>query len=144
MRKSYFLVVSFLILAVFLTGCGGTVTPVIPVSDEAKVRIAINEYFLAINDQNWAKAKSYCVYESDRYYATCYVEDAIHALQQNYITVTIICMITVSDVMIYGSFAEALGTGTIIISAGGYTESTSGTGVYYLQKIGNNWKIYGP
>lgn len=145
MKRKYFLVVLFLILAIFLTGCsGGMVTPTIPLTDEAKVRTVINEYFLAINDQNWTKAKNYCVYGSDRYYATRYLEDAIHALQQLYDSVTITCLITISNVMIYGSFAEALASGTIIISAGGYYESESGTGIYYLQKIGNNWKIYDP
>lgn len=40
----------------FLVGCagGGIVTPA---GDEAAIKSVVNEYFLAINDQNWSKAK---------------------------------------------------------------------------------------
>ena len=141
MKKKLFFVVLFLILAMFLVGCNGEVTPA---TDETKIRSVIHEYFLAINDQNWSKAKNCCVYGSDRYYATCYLEDAINALQQIYGTVTITCFVTISDVNVYGSYAEAFGSGTIVLTAGGYSESESASGIYYLQKIGNNWKIYGP
>ncbi|TFB08814.1 hypothetical protein E3V08_02445 [Candidatus Atribacteria bacterium MT.SAG.1] len=140
MKRKYFSIILVLTLAIFLSGCG----VVTPATDEAKIKSVINEYFLAINDQNWSKALSYCVYGSDRYYDTRYLEDAINILQQYYGTVTITCLITISDVIIYGSYAEAFGSGTIIITAGGYFESESGPGTYYLQKIGNNWKIYGP
>ena len=65
MKRKYFFVVLFLILAMFLVGCNGVVTPA---TDEAKIRSVIHEYFLAINDQNWSKAKNYCSYGSDKYY----------------------------------------------------------------------------
>jgi len=35
---------------------------------------------LAINDQNWSKAKSYYVYGSDAYYKVCYIEDEFNTL----------------------------------------------------------------
>lgn len=54
MKRKHFLVVLFLILAIFLSGCG-------IITDEEKVRNVIDEYFLAINDQDWDKAKSYCI-----------------------------------------------------------------------------------
>jgi uncharacterized protein YceK len=78
-KRKYFLVVLFLTLAIFLSGCGGIVTPA---TDEAKIKSVIYDYFLAINDQNWSKAKNCCIYESDRYYATCVMEDAVNALAQ--------------------------------------------------------------
>ena len=101
MKRKYFLVVLFLILAIFLSGCGGVVTPA---TDEAKVKSVINEYFLAINDQNWSNAKSYCVYGSDRYYATCVLEDYINSLYQ-YGVVTLTCIVSISNVSIYGNYA---------------------------------------
>jgi hypothetical protein len=137
MKKKYFLVILFLVLVMFLSGCVTLVT------DEAKVKSVIDEFFLAINDQNWSKAKGYCVYGSDMYYDTCYIEDEINTLQQIYGTATITCSITISNVTVYGSYAEAFFSATIIITAPGYSESDSESGIYYLQKIGNNWKIYG-
>jgi uncharacterized protein YceK len=139
-RKSLFLIV-FMILAVFLSGCNGVITPA---TDEAKVKSVIHEYFLAINDQNWSKAKSYCVYGSDRYYATCVLEDAINALYQSYGSVTITIFVTISDVSVSGSYATAYGNGTMVIIAGYYSESGSASATYYLQKVGNSWKIYAP
>ena len=64
MKRKLFLVVLVLILVIFLVGCsgGGIVTPA---TDEAKVKSVIQDYYLAINDQNWSKVKSYCVYGSD-------------------------------------------------------------------------------
>jgi len=141
MHRKHLFLVAFMILAVFLSGCNGVITPA---TDEAKIRSVIHEYFLAINDQNWSKAKNCCVYGSDRYYATCYLEDAINALQQIYGTVTITCFVTISDVNVYGSYAEALGSGTIVLTADYYSESESASGYYYLQKVGNSWKIYAP
>ena len=143
MKRKLFLVVLVLILAIFLSGCadGGIVTPA---TDEAKIKSVIHEYFLAINDQNWSKAKSYCVYGSDRYYATCVLEDAINALYQSYGSVTITIFVTISDVSVSGSYATAYGNGTMVIIAGYYSESGSASATYYLQKVGNSWKIYAP
>ena len=141
MNRKYLFLVAFIILAVFLSGCNGVITPA---TDEAKVKSVINEYFLAINDQNWSKAKSCCVYGSDRYYATCVLEDAINALYQSYGSVTITIFVTISDVSVSGSYATAYGNGTMVIIAGYYSESGSASATYYLQKVGNSWKIYAP
>jgi len=65
MKSKYPLLLTFLVLAIILSGCAcGIVTPS---TDEAKIKSVINEYFLALNDQNWSKAKSYCVYGSELY-----------------------------------------------------------------------------
>ncbi|TFB08816.1 hypothetical protein E3V08_02455 [Candidatus Atribacteria bacterium MT.SAG.1] len=58
MKKKTFSIILVLILAIFLSGCSGGI--VTPVNDEAEVKSVIREYFLAINDQNWSKAKGYC------------------------------------------------------------------------------------
>lgn len=44
MRRKYFLVILLLILAIFLNGCGGLVTPD---TDEAKIKEVIQNYALA-------------------------------------------------------------------------------------------------
>jgi len=144
MKRKGVLLLSILIIAIFLTGCstGGVVTPA---TDEAKVKSVIQEYFLAINDQNWSKAKNCCVYGSDRYYATCVLEDGINALQQYYGTVTITCFVNISNVSVSGSYASAYINLTMYATAGYYSsDSESGSAYYYLQKVGNSWKIYAP
>jgi len=140
MRRKYFLVILFLILAMFLSGCG----VVTPATDEAKVKSVINEYFLAINGQNWSKAKSYCVYGSDRYYTTCQFEDGINTLYMYCNIVTVNCYADILNVSIYGNYSEAYCYFSGLITACGYYDSYSTYGYYYLQKVGNSWKIYGP
>lgn len=140
MKRKYFLVVLVLILAIFLVGCNGVVTPA---TDEAKIKSVINEYFLAINDQNWSKAKNCCVYGSDRYYATCVLEDYVNSLYQ-YGIVTLTCIASIYNVSIGGNYAQAYIDLTLLVSVGPYYDILSGYANYYLQKIGNSWKIYAP
>ena len=68
-----------MILVMFLVGCsgGGIVTPA---TDKAKIKGVLYDYCLALNDQNWSKAKSYCIYGSDVYYSVCVKEDLINTL----------------------------------------------------------------
>jgi len=137
MKRKYFLVGLVLIFAMFLSGCGGLVTPV---TDESKVKTVIQEYFLAINNQNWIKAKSCCVYESNVYEFTCALE-AGDALYQNIPVVTIIFSVDIFDVSISGSYATAYSS--VIAVTTTYYGSYSDIGLLniYLQKVGNYWKI---
>jgi len=140
MKRKYFLVVLVLILSMFLVGCGSGI--VTPATDEEKVKSVIQEYFLAINDQDWSKAKNCCVYGSDVYYATCVLEDEINALCQYSNNVIIICAINISNVLVNGSYASAYCSGIITIIVDGiYHNSDNASGYLYLQKVGNNWKI---
>ena len=142
MKRKYYLVVLFLVLAIFLSGCSGT-APVIPSDDEVNVKSVIYEYFLAISYQDWSEAKSYCVYGSDRYYATATMEQFANDLAQ-YGGGTISCIVDISNVSISGNYAQAYISLNIIYSYGGYYDTESGSAYYYLQKVGNDWKIYGP
>ena len=139
MKRKLFLVVLFSVLVILLSGCSGVVTPV---NDEAAVKSVIHEYFLAINDQNWSKAKGYCVYQSDQYYSTSGFEDAANMIEQYYGNITILTVANVSNVSINGSYASAFVSVNLVVTASYYYDSASVSGTYYLQKIGNNWKIY--
>jgi len=139
MKRKYFFVILFLILIVVLCGCNGLVTPA---TDEAKIENVLQEYFLSISEQNWSKAKNCCVYGSQRYYATCTMESLINNMYQLYSVITITCYMDNVSVSIYGDFADASFYLTLYITADYYYDSQSGYCVYYLQKIGNNWKIY--
>ena len=140
MKRKGFLLLSILILVIFLTGCtGGVVTPA---TDEAKVKSVIQDYYLAINDQNWSKVKSYCIYGSEQYYKVSVMEDAVNALQQYYGTVTITCFANISNVSVNGNYASAYINVTVVITAGYNYDSESDSGYLYLQKVGNSWKLY--
>ena len=138
MKRKYFLVILFLMLAMFLSGCG----IVTPATDEAKIKSVIQDYYLAINDQNWSKVKNCCVYGSEQYYKVSLMEDAVNALQQYYGNVTITCFANISNVSVYGSYASAYINVTVVVTAGYYYDSASDSGYLYLQKIGNSWKLY--
>jgi len=140
MKRKIILLLSILILAIFLTGCAGGV--VTPATDEAKVKSVIQNYYLAINDQNWSKVKSYCIYGSEQYYKVSVMEDAVNTLQQYYGTVTITCFANISNVSVNGNYASAYINVTVVITAGYNYDSESDSGYLYLQKVGNSWKLY--
>ncbi|GAI95425.1 unnamed protein product, partial [marine sediment metagenome] len=131
MKRKYFLIVLFLILAISLPGCG-------VVTDEEKVRDVIDEYFLAINDQNWDRAKSYCIYESDVYYETCLLEDYIDFLYPSVVTINF--QVDIFDIVITGDYASAHIDGVLTIVIDDLSETYDSLGYFYLQRISNNWK----
>jgi len=133
MKRKYFLIVLFLALAIFIGGCG-------VITDEVKIRNVIDEYFLSINNQDWDKAKSYCIYESNVYYETCFLEDYIDSLYPS--VVIIICLIDVFDILITGNYASAYIDGSINIITDDFSETNDSSGHFYLKKIYNDWKIF--
>jgi len=141
MKRKLFLVVLVLIIAMFLAGCsgGGIVTPA---TDEAKIKSVINEYCLAINDQNWSKVKSYCVYGSDRYYAVCQMEDLFNTAYLYCNIITINAYADILNVSIDGIYSQAYCYVSIIMTGCGEYESDTKYTYYYLQKVGNSWKLY--
>ena len=141
MKRKYYFVILFLVLAIFLSGCsgGGIVTPT---TDEAKTKSVINECVLAVNDQDWSKAKSYCVYGSEAYYQVCYIEDMVNTYHLYCDLITINYYINILNVSIYGNYSEVYGYLTLVISACGQFYSDSSYFWQYLQKVGNTWKIY--
>ena len=141
MKRKLFLVVLVLILAIFLSGCagGGIVTPA---TDEAKIKSVIYEYFLALNDQNWSKAKSYCVYGSDQYYAVCQAEDLVNTAYLLCNQVTINFVVNIIDVSISGSYSQVYSHVSYLITYCGYYETDEVDSYLELQKVGNSWKLY--
>lgn len=144
MNTRLFFSTVFLIFVLLLSSiCSGEIstTPELP-TNEDEIKNVVHEYFSAIRDQNWSKAKDCCVYNSDRYYKTVILEDRIKALYQHCSSVYIFCAITISNVDITDNNATVKGSGTMIISTGDGTESESSSSVFLLQKTGDSWKIY--
>lgn len=140
MRRKYFLIILFLILAIFLNGC--SIGIVIPDTNEAKIRSVVQGYYSALNNQDWGRAKSYCVYRSDKYKKTCTIEYLINNLYLYCNFVTINTYVDILDVSIYGNHSDAFCYISATISACGYFDSASDYGYLYLQKMGNRWKLY--
>jgi len=132
MKRKYFLVVLFLILAIFLSGCG-------IVTDEEKVRDVIDGYFLAISAQDWDEAKSYCKYGSDIYYETCLFEGYIDSLYPSVVIIN--CLMDIFDIVIAENYASAYIDGDLIIIKDGQSMIADSWGYLYLQKISDNWKL---
>jgi hypothetical protein len=142
MKKKYYFVILFLVLAIFLSGCsgGGIITPA---TDEAKIKSVVYEYFLATNDQNWDKAKSYCVYGSEEYYDLCFFEDTINTYSQSTSNITITCDADIYNTSITGNYATVyLEVKYLITVNNNVVMNDNVLGYYYLEKISNNWKIY--
>ena len=139
MKSKCFLVILFLILAIFLVGCNGLVTPT---TDEAKIKSVLYDYCLALNDQNWSIAKSYCIYESDVYYSICLKEDIINTLYLYCNIVTLTYYIDIINIVIDGNYAQVYVHTTSLITACGYYETYDQYEYGNLQKVGNSWKLY--
>ena len=142
MKRKYFLLILVLVLVMFLVGCGGSGIPTTPATDEAAVKSVIHEYFLAINNQNWSKAKGYCVYQSDQYYAVCQVEDLANTIYSYCDQVTFNFVVNIIDVSISGSYSQVYSYFSYLITYCGYYEADEGDSHLELQKIGNSWKLY--
>jgi hypothetical protein len=140
-KRKYFLLVAFLIIVFFLSGCGGTVVPLIN-NDEAKIESVIEDYFMALNNQNWSKAKNCCVYGSEFYNATCKLEDEVDLLKIICNYVILDASVDVIDISITGNYAYVICYANITLSACGYTENENEYAYANLNKIGNSWKLF--
>jgi len=141
MKRKYFLIILLLVLSIFISGCsdGGIATPA---NDEAKIKGVLYDYCLALNDQNWSKAKSYCIYGSDSYYNVCVKEDAVQVLYQYCNVVSLTYYIDIINVNVNGNYADAYINVQSVVTACGYAENYNINQTAYLQKIGTNWKLY--
>jgi len=115
---------------------------VIPATDEAKIKSVINEFFSAINDQRWSKAKSCCVYGSEIYYIVCQMEDAYNIISSHSNIIIIDAYADILNISINGNYSKAYcyGNFSIAIYDGDY-ESDSNYYCYNLQKVSNSWKL---
>jgi hypothetical protein len=138
-KKKKLLVIFVLLIAFFITGC--TAPPTYTGSDEAKIESVIKQFFSALNNQNWSKAKSCCVYDSDAFEAICEFENDVNYLEMICGYVKIITYVNVDNISISGNYAYVICDASLSISACGVTENNSEYGYLELNKIGNSWKI---
>jgi len=113
-------------------------------TEEDKVENVIHKLFQALSDQDWDEARSCCVYGTEVYESLNEAEEQFYwdnldvggTLDINYSS-------DVNEIIINGEYAEVYSniTATYIVD-GEVIEEFSGGGWYYLQKIGNDWKLY--
>jgi len=141
MKRKYTLLI-LLILAIFLTGCTGGA--VITSADGVKVENTIKEYYLALNDQNWSKAKSYCIYGSELYNEVIELENIVDASPSCNAVLAIY-----PTILDYGFNDDGLFTcvncyiNDFSTVCGSNINNVQSYNIYlHLQKIGNGWKLY--
>jgi len=131
----------------FLVGCSGIGLPdtEAPITDEEKIENIINDFFQALNEQDWDKAKNYCVVDSIWY---DFVSDFERGVNEN-IDDTYILEFSYSISSFYfvtGCTCPPLGIvfGEFFISLtiNGELQEFSELEIITLQKINNNWQLF--
>ncbi len=97
--------------------------------------------FLAINNQNWNKARNYCVNAGTRYYATSQMESLVNSYYSYCYVVTVNFIPDIINISVTGNYAQVYMYYYGTVSACGYFYSDGYYTTYTLQKVGNSWKI---
>jgi hypothetical protein len=117
-----------------------TVSESAPGSDETKIENVFYGIAQALNDKDWDKLRSYCVYGSVVYNEVNEAEQDYYNNPSDIAVHTVIHY--VSPITINGQYAEAyIYITSVYIDNGEVEEFTKGQW-QYLQKIGNDWKVY--
>lgn len=111
-------------------------------SDEDKIRSVCNKLISALNNKNWNKARSYCIYGSEAYNQVYGLENDINNSESLYGPGNLNINININNIVINGNYATVYGYFSYTFTAGSYVEENSGSVTGYLEKIGSNWKIY--
>jgi len=145
-EKKCFLILTILVIAIFLSGCSGGI--VTPSTDVAKIKSVINEYFLALNDQNWSKAKSYCIYGEDLYYDVIQWESVVNNLYSYCNIVTVNILVNILDFGFSPPWVSPMEVCVqcvitdISTACGNYVSNNDAYLIYlHLEKVGESWKL---
>jgi NADH:ubiquinone oxidoreductase subunit len=131
---SYNIIILLIVLILILSGC-------IPLSDEAEITYLINRYYHALSKQNWDKARSYCVYNSDAYNDVTDIENNVAQWSSAIVDVTLDYSFYIEDIVITGNYATVNGILRYSITVNGSIEEYSGEKTINVEKINNNWKL---
>jgi len=108
-------------------------------NDEQAVRDVINGFWQAINDRDWDETKGYCIYDSEIYQEIVDIEQCynLYGSYECGIPDNIVVN-NINPIIINGDYAEVY----VYLTAIWGDMGDSGEGWLYLQKIGNDWKLY--
>jgi len=132
--KKLALLILVVVLLLGLMGCG----VITPATDEEKVESVVYEYFLAVSDQDWDKAKSCCVSGSVMYDVTLQTQTTLEEFG-----ISLNWIVDITSTSINGNYAEVYFDATVtMVLEGTESEFPQDDITFYLQKVGNDWKIY--
>jgi len=113
---------------------------VFELDDETKITNTIHGLFQAINDKDWNTAKSYCVYGSEIYQGIVGAEQCYNLYGAYECDIPDEFIVNnINPIIINGDYAEAYAYLTTIWGS----IEDSGENWLYLQKIDNDWRLYG-
>jgi len=120
-----------------------TVGVITPATDEEKVEGVVNDYFEALNELDWEKARGYCVIDSKIYYDTLQAQATLESFGDYSCEI----IISITGTSVNGNYAEVyfdLASTTVVVGTNEINtfSETRENVTCYLQKVGNNWKIY--
>jgi len=133
---SYNIIILLIVLILILSGC-------IPLSDEAEITYLINRYYFALIKQNWDKARSYCVYNSDAYNDVTNIENNVAQWSSAVVDVTLDYSFYIKDIVITGKYATVDGILSYSIMVNdSIEEEESEEKTINVEKIDTIWKLY--
>ena len=139
----YYFVIFFLVLAIFLVGCGSSGIVTTTMSDEAQITNKIGQFCVALSDKNFDLAKSYCYPGSSAYLMIVQFENMIpSSIQMSDVTAWFNPAIYSIDVT--GNEATVIVSVNMQVSYQGQyliNEETE-PGIMKLIKSGGEWYFY--
>jgi len=140
MKRKYFLVVFFLILAMFLVGCSG-VGPNPSITDETQISDLISKLCVAISAKDFDLAKSYCYPGSSAYLMIEQFETMVDPYSMN--DVTIWAYPSIYSIVVTGNEATVVAEINIQIWIQGVEQIVdTQPGTTILIKSGGEWYFY--
>jgi len=136
------------VLSIFLSGCSGGIVNIS--IDKEKIENVINDFFIALSDQNWSKVKSNCVDGSEIYNRLVELEEAwndgvflIEECSGSFYVDDINYILDIGAININGEYADAYTYLTsILIFDNNIIEEYYEEGWLLLKRINNDWKLY--
>ena len=114
----------------------------IPLSEEAKITYLINRYYQAINQQDWNKAKNYCIDNSSAYNEVAVIEGNVAQWDSSLVDISLDYSFFVYEIAISGQFATVEGFLSFQVEVeDSIVVDESGNKSINLEKIGDNWKL---
>ena len=130
MRRVYFLAILFLILTIFLSGCG----------NEEKIEEVLDNYWLALSNRQYELARTYCVPDGSKYkYSEHLQKDQDPTISLTFTP----CITKWNWGKELGRTNAFLSTEIVITSTGIFGMSATETvlSVAFLTKVNGVWKL---
>jgi len=144
---THYFIILIMIFPLFfiLIGCSGIGLPDIevPITDEEKIENVINDFFLVLNEQDWDKAKSYCVNDSIWYDFVSDFETIVNENINDTYIIEYSC--SISRIYITGctcNIGIVFGEFFISVTINGEVQEFPELGIITLTKINNNWQLF--